>query len=153
MWRPGDPRWDQWVLVLGPALATLILLAIGASGFIASGDAEVAIVVSDYDVDDQNVTAVELELTNHGAEPVDPLITVTSQSWWIQNPWTVVEGPEMLAPGETVLYRIEVPGERARPEIGDRVTVMILDEGTQRRSAVGPAPIRELADVPVYQYA
>jgi hypothetical protein len=123
---------------------TLILLAIGANGVIASGDAEVAIVVSDYDVDDQNVTAVELELTNHGAEPVDPLITVTSQSWWIQNPWDIVEGPEMLAPGETAHYRIEVPGERARPKLGDRVTVMVLDEGTQRRSAVGPATLDSL---------
>lgn len=132
-----------------PTLLAVALLAgvIAVETATALGAAHVAIAVEDVDVtENETVAAVELELTNNGAEPVDPLITVTSESWWIQNPWDVVEGPDVLAPGETAHYRVEAPGERARPAVGDRVTVMVLDEGTQRRSAIGPAPLRELVE-------
>lgn len=124
-------------------LGALLLVAGGLAVVLAgdsTGDAFEVEVGSVHDPSSSGlVTRIELNVTNHHDEPLEPWFTVPNNRLMNRNAWTIEEGPATLAPNETAHYTITQPPWTGIPR-GRSFQVTALDRDSQLR---GPSSFVE----------
>lgn len=115
-------------LASGVVIVVALALIIGLAGYSVSVAVPLQVEVTDLsmNVDLDQISEIEIRVTNTLDRAISPYITV-GRVGWQPYPWDIVGGPATLTPGESGIYRVRTDIDYRMFRLGEGAQVVVGD--------------------------
>lgn len=136
MYEPNElPRRRKQYLAAGIVVTAAITIIL--AGFVLESahalDLQIEVVDGTDSDDIHRISMLTVQVSNTGEQPLTPRFTALHDGHQTVSYWQILEGNELLQPGESATYRLRAPTAAAAVPYSSAAVVAVSDAGTERR--------------------